>query len=252
MPIDVDPTSPSLPWCIIAAMHSELSAVKHLKLPHLQYLETGIGPSNAEKAIVSYLGKHTTSCAVHIGYAGALSHALSVGDVVVADAITGAEDCPVDPKLQCVVEALSPSGVRVCRGKVVTLDRILGTAAEKQEAARTYAAGLPACVDMESAPVAKACAAQGVPYVALRCITDTLDDDLPIDFNECRGRDGNIHTMRIMWAAAHHPSSIAGLLEMRRRARDCARNLAEVVRCLHAAYRGCSGHPAGGSAGQSA
>ncbi|MCC6487698.1 MAG: hypothetical protein IT364_09375 [Candidatus Hydrogenedentes bacterium] len=252
MPIEVDPGSSSLPWCVIAAMHSELSAVKHMKLPHLQYLETGIGPSNAAKAIDSYLGKHAISCAVHIGYAGALSPVLSLGEVLVADSIIGAEDCPVDPKLQCVAEALPVKGVYLRRGRVVTLDRILATAAEKQEVARAHSAALPACVDMESAPVAKACAAHGVPYIALRCITDTLNDDLPIDFNECRGRDGNIHTMRIMWAAAHHPSSIAGLIEMRRRARDCARNLAEVVRCLHAAYRGCSGHPVGGSESHSA
>ena len=252
MPIEVDPGSPSLPWCVIAAMHSELSAVKHLKLPHIQYLETGIGPSNAEKSIVTYLGKNSISCAVHIGYAGALSHALSLGEVVVADSITGTEECSVDPKLQCVAEALSPSGVHMRRGRVVTMDRILATAAEKQEVAQIRAGDTPACVDMESAPVARVCAAHGVPYIALRCITDTLDDDLPIDFNECRGRDGNIHTMRIMWAAAHHPSSIAGLMELRRRARDCARNLAEVVRCLHAAYRGCAGHPVGGSEGHSA
>jgi adenosylhomocysteine nucleosidase len=247
MPTDVDPGAPNLPWCVVAAMHSELSAVKQLKLSHVQFLETGIGTANAERSIRAFFSKHAVSCVVHIGFAGALSTSLCLGDVAVAESITGIADCSVDPKLQCVVEALSPSGVTLRRARIVTADHILANSAEKKEFARRHAGESPACVDMESAPVARACAEHGVPYVALRCITDTLDEDLPIDFNECRGRDGNIHTMRIMWAAAHHPSSIAGLMEMRRRARDCARNLAEVVRCLHVAYRGCAGFSLGGS-----
>jgi adenosylhomocysteine nucleosidase len=82
---------------------------------------------------------------------------------------------------------------------------------------------------MESAAVAEVCGERGLPYVGVRCITDLLNEDLPIDFNRCRGSDGGINTGRVIAALAMRPFAIPGVLRLQRRAADCSRILLEGV-----------------------
>jgi nucleoside phosphorylase len=53
-------------------------------------------------------------------------------------------------------------------------------------------------VDMESTAVADVCASRGLPFLIARSITDLLDEDLPLDFNLCRGEDGRVDSKLVM------------------------------------------------------
>ncbi len=71
----------------------------------------------------------------------------------------------------------SPS---VHRGEIVTGDRFVATSAES--AALRAALPEALAVDMESAAVAQVCADYGVPFAAVRTISDRADDDAHVDF----------------------------------------------------------------------
>lgn len=219
-------------WCVAAALKSELAAVRALRLQNVVLIETGVGPMNAERTVRKVFDNDAVGGIIHIGFAGALSRSLALGDVLVASVVEGEATAPAILEAPERVSSLLPPGVRSYVGTILTRDRILAKAGEKRDLAEQRPADNVACVDMESAPIAHVCMERKIPYVGIRAITDTLDEDLPMDLNECRGRDGNIESMRVMWSAVHHPSAISGLLELRRRARDCSQTLARCVKAF--------------------
>jgi hypothetical protein len=85
---------------------------------------------------------------------------------------------------------------------------------------------------MESAAIAAVCAELQLPYLVVRAISDTFDEDLPVDFNRCRDRDGRVNPRRVMQAALFRPRAFKGLIELKRRADLCASNLAAFIRQL--------------------
>jgi adenosylhomocysteine nucleosidase len=85
---------------------------------------------------------------------------------------------------------------------------------------------------MESEAIARACSEYRVPFLIVRCITDRLDENLPLDFNRCRKSNGNINAAKVLWAALLRPDSLKGLRELRMRSQSCADKLALFVREL--------------------
>ena len=82
---------------------------------------------------------------------------------------------------------------------------------------------------MESWAVARVCQESGIPYVIVRCISDVLSEDLPLDFNRFRLPNGNLDDRRIVISALMHPSCIWGLWKLARQLTFCTRKLAEFV-----------------------
>ncbi len=216
-------------WCIVAALPGEVAPLKTLGLANAAFLTTGVGTRNAQRAMLRTMEKMRPGGIIHVGFGGALSPMLALGDVLIADAIGGDSDALVDARLVRIATGLNLDGISVRAGVVITHDRILTTGEEKRAVSSVLPEGALGCADMESAIVATVCAQYGVPYLGIRCISDTFDEDLPIDLNACRDRDGNIEIGRILWSIARHPSTVAGVMELRRRANACARILARVV-----------------------
>lgn len=205
---------------IVSAMHEELSAVLEL-LPDEQKEVAGgrefwVGRLHGQEvvAVLSRIGKvaaATTATALierfgvdrilFTGVAGGLAAGVNRGDVVVADAflqhdldaspifpryevpLYGTDRFATDPALTeqlaaAVRQALH--GTHLHRGLVVSGDRFVASAAESQALQQALPAAL--AVEMEGAAFAQVCRDYGVPFAAVRTVSDRADDAAHGDF----------------------------------------------------------------------
>jgi adenosylhomocysteine nucleosidase len=124
----------------------------------IQVAVAGVGRDCARrKALELVAAPARPRLVIMAGYAGALDPDLRVGDVVIAS------------------EVVDESGGRwktcypASRGRILTVDRLVGNAEEKRELGRRHQAN---AVDMESAAVAQVCVEHGVPFWCVRAISD--------------------------------------------------------------------------------
>ena len=219
---------------VIAALGRELAALRRETHPRVALLQTGEGTTKAGQAARSWLDAESPQAVLGIGFGGALSRSLNVGDLLVARECrtSGGESVATTPTLLEAARRIQADGLAVRFGVTLTVDQVVCQAEGKRKLAMTLAADEIACVDMESSAVARACAERGVPFLIARCVSDLFAEDLPVDFNRCRGADGRINNWKVIASAIGRPSSIKGLLELRKRAMICSEKLAAFVRCL--------------------
>lgn len=156
---------------------------------------------------------------VFTGVAGGVAHGLSIGDVVIADALVqhdldarpffplhempllGLARCPVDSRLSsqlrsaagtflqerlrqttqpAVLERFGIRAPRVHCGLVASGDQFIGSA-QRVAALRSSLPDVLA-VEMEGAAVAQVCYEYGVPFALMRTLSDTADDQAHADF----------------------------------------------------------------------
>ncbi len=164
------------------------------------------------------------------GVGGALCPRLEIGEVVVADRVV--PEVPDDRP----DEIPSPLGgaPELRRGCFLSSDRVLSTAAEKAAAtARWNSASRPILVEMETLAAARVAARLGVPWSAVRAVSDRAEEDMPLDFNPLRSQNGSIPTTRVAVATLTRPWSIPGLLRLGRNTALAAEHLASaLVLCL--------------------
>ncbi len=157
-----------------------------------------VAAATTATALIAHFGVRAI---VFTGVAGGLAPGVRVGDVVVADAflqhdldasplfprhevpLYGRARFPTDPAwtdrlVQAARRALPAAGLH--RGLIVSGDRFVSTTLEAQ----ALQAALPdaLAVEMEGAAIAQVCHDYGVPYAAVRTISDRADDAAHGDF----------------------------------------------------------------------
>jgi adenosylhomocysteine nucleosidase len=219
---------------VIAALGRELAALRRESHPRVALLETGEGTTKAGQAARSWLDAETPQAVLGLGFAGALSRSLDVGDLLVARECrtSGGDSVATTPTMLEAARRIQANGLAVRFGVTLTVDQVVCQAEGKRKLAMTLAPDEIACVDMESSAIARACAERGVPFLIVRCVSDLFAEDLPVDFNRCREADGQINNWKVIASAIGRPSSIKGLLELRKRAMNCSEKLADFVRRL--------------------
>ena len=163
---------------------------------------------------------------ISIGIAGALSPTLKVGECVVASHIVaGNEIFPTDEAWSKRLTACLAAAVF---GAVVGSDEVVVEAGAKSALNRATGS---CAVDMESHVVARAARARGVPFTALRIISDTAATTLPPAVLVAMKPDGGIHLGAIARSLIAAPGQISDLLKT---ARDSKLAFAALLRCRDA------------------
>jgi adenosylhomocysteine nucleosidase len=205
---------------IVSAMHQELSAVLALLPDERKQAVAGrefwVGHLHGQEvvAVLSRIGKvaaATTATVlierfdadriVFTGVAGGLARGVNRGDVVVADAFLqhDLDASPIFPRYEvplygtdrfatddALTEQLAHAvrkalhGTHLHRGLVVSGDRFVSSAAESQ--AMQLALPEALAVEMEGAAFAQVCRDYGVPFAAVRTVSDRADDEAHGDF----------------------------------------------------------------------
>jgi adenosylhomocysteine nucleosidase len=176
-------------------------------------LLTGIGRQNAEKSLREFLATHSPKLVLTCGFAGGLNPELKLGDVIF--------EIPQPSTFN-----LQPSTCGAMPAKIFCADRIATTVAEKKKLrAETNADA----VEMESGAIHAVCRERGIPCATIRVISDTANEDLPLDFNALSKPDKNLDFGKLAWAIAKSPGKIGALMQLQKKTRFAAEQLAEVL-----------------------
>lgn len=158
-------------------------------------IANGPGPGLVNQALASAVFErgelHTI---ISTGFCGALDPTLKIGDIVIAGA-----------------------------SEICSVDRVAVTAEEKHRLRKETGARI---VEMEYAAVAKIAGKWDVSCKAIRVVSDAALEDLPLDFNLYRDKNGRFQTGRIAAAGLLRPFTVLpGLMRLGRNSRIAARKL---------------------------
>jgi adenosylhomocysteine nucleosidase len=184
----------------------------------------GVGARRAAAASRLLLDSWEPGLLVMAGVAGALSPRLRVGDVLAAEEVETSAEILVPSRVPRL-SANRPEEPRFVSGRLLSIDRVLITAAEKQDAG----SGGALAVEMETAGLVGEAIAQGIPWGAVRAISDVASESLPLDFNRLRDSGGDLPVRSVALEALRRPGSIPGLLRLSRNTGAAAEALASFL-----------------------
>ncbi|MEX0939253.1 MAG: hypothetical protein WDZ59_15430 [Pirellulales bacterium] len=142
-------------------------------------VRSGPGQGAASQATSALVAGHRPRWIISAGFAGGLRDELARDDFVMPSALVneGGKVLRVDLQLG----SQSESTPRVHGGRLLTVDRIVATPQEKRDLGRKHDA---VAVDMESYAVAEVCQREKVRFLAVRAISDAVDERLPPDLEK--------------------------------------------------------------------
>jgi adenosylhomocysteine nucleosidase len=191
---------------------------------------TGDGAENAARGARALLEGRRVESIIVVGVAGALSPALRLGMLLVSREVMD-ENRPVGaPDPAWLQRALRDTGA--IPATFVSSRTILCTPQAKRAAYDALPRGAVAGVDLETAAFARAATERGIPYIALRAISDVAEETLPMDFNAMRDASGAVDVRRVALRALPRPRLLASLWGWRGRMAGCSESLAGAVQAL--------------------
>lgn len=179
-------------------------------------LVTGMGAYAAERALKKSLLDVRPDLIVAAGFAGGLNPDLVLGQVVLDDR---------EGRLAGNLNARVASG-SLFEGRIHSSSRVLVSPYEKSKCrSETHADA----VDMESESIRRIASEKGIAMIALRAISDTAHEMLPLDFNRFMTPDGGMRFGRLMTHLLLHPAKIPSLIGFQRKVKIAARTLGEAL-----------------------
>jgi adenosylhomocysteine nucleosidase len=140
------------------------------RTPEVCVLHTGVGASKCEERVGNFLRDERPQLLIASGFCGGTSDELHPGDLVIADNAS-------EPTLSAKAGA-TLLNARI--GKIHSADRIIDSAADRYAIGREHGA---IAVDMETATIARLCAAESIPMLALRVVSDSPAAPFPAPAN---------------------------------------------------------------------
>jgi adenosylhomocysteine nucleosidase len=172
----------------------------------LRVVLTGVGPRAATRAAEAVFRDKPDLCIVS-GFAGGLSEALAVADVIVPVHASGPDGGSIACDPSALELALS-CGARPIHA-LYSAPAIVVTAAEKRELSTMAEA-----VDMESRTILGESRQRNISGLVVRAISDTADVDLPLDLNRALGPQGDMKRSRLLAAVVRRPRALPGLVRL--------------------------------------
>ena len=179
---------------------------------------SGIGAAAARDASEALIAAGAGALASW-GVGAGLSAAATVGTVVLGDRVVDLSSPPSER-----VELLSSaswsdrlfarlsSAIKVLRGPIASTDRVLCSVADKRTAGLTGAVA----ADMETAAVARVAHRAGVPWIAIRAVSDAADEVLPLSAIQAIDSRGRVRLSRLIAGLTHHPADLLRLPKVAR------------------------------------
>lgn len=165
----------------IAEFRSWCTGISH------RVVQSGLGLVAAARAVDTVLAVVRPTAILSVGCAGGLDPSLTAGDIVMAVRVA---DGPVpatgsDGLAGELARDLRRSGIHVQRGSIASVANVVASESDKQ---RLFLRTGSMAVDMESASIAKAASAAGVPFCGIRVVLDDARTAVPPSIHDERFR----------------------------------------------------------------
>ena len=197
----------ALPWETKAARAGQAIAGRG----RVRLVTSGVGPTRARDAAEAAVERHEPSQVISIGVAGGLTNNLRRPSITIPISIIrqsdGARFAPDEELRKQIVRLLNQADIFWQSVTSITTEEILFTRPEKREAAETGAE----IVQMEDAEWADVCRQADVPFASIRVVMDALDDDIPNEVVQWRGKPS---ALDIAVGAIRRPSLLPELLSL--------------------------------------
>lgn len=182
-------------------------------------LLTGVGGKSAWIETTKIVWDGNVDVCVSSGLAGALRTEYQLGDILAAKEVHAVSwKCVVASDAKLVLLAVEHGAQSV--GSFYSAEHVIGLASDKRELGRVADA-----VEMESGEVLYEASAFGAKVIAIRGISDSVDEDLPLDFNRVMTPSGEVSIPRVLGEVVRHPMSAPALVRFGRQSRMAAEKL---------------------------
>lgn len=170
--------------------------------------------AGAAEILERKLAEITPALVVSAGFAGGLQPDLKAGDLLIG---TNYSDSKITTGLTLDEKWRA--------GNMLTEAAIVERAADKRRLGVNTGC---LAADLETAHIARVCAAHNVPMLAVRCISDTVDEDMPVPahtlLNPETGRPEPLQLFRHLIA---NPANVPGFNKLLKNAKLAQKRLAE-------------------------
>jgi adenosylhomocysteine nucleosidase len=167
---------------------------------------------------------------ISAGFGGAVLPGLPVGEVVMAEQVlqwgaSGFEEIEVGLfGLNGISDSLGLS-----RATFISCNEILG---KRSLAARLPDSAVNPLLEMETAAVARVAAAYGIPFLAIRAVSDPADEELEFSIDEFCDEHMRIRPAKVFATILARPRIIPQLIRLARNSRVAAKSLAKAMERL--------------------
>lgn len=238
---------------IVTALRVEAGCLTRLRLPFDREISLneraaiwlcGMGATRAGKAAEGLKAQGATAL-MSFGFAGGLDPALRPGDLLLPESVQAHQDWPVDLDWRDRVRQRLAMCLPASGGILASSETVLTSTEEKNKLAATTGAS---AVDMESGAVAEVAASAGLPFLAVRAISDPVEFSPPGILLQAVRPDGSAELTRLLPLLLNGSVSLLTLLRLATDSRAACSTLSAVVR--HASGQlGISHHPVAIAAG---
>ena len=188
----------------------------------LRVFVTGVGRFAVQRAMGIALRETPDVCIVS-GLAGGLTVEQRLSVVLAARTVSDARGSKVRYTDSELLELGRSAGATIVE-RLLTSERVVPTAFEKRQLGV-----LGEAVDMESAWVFGAATERRVRCAAIRAISDTVDSNLPLDFDRVFDKTGEVSVGSVIGQLAMRPQQLPGLLRLAHQSQRAAAALANFL-----------------------
>ena len=197
-------------------------------------VRTGVGRKRAQNATQQVIDKFNPEVIISMGYAGALTDGLNVGDMFVASTIFSPEsdsnsfemDDPKNLKwLELAKKTPPPENVKLKIGRLITVDMVVHTPKAKKELGSRFRAE---AVEMETLEIALLARVNKIAFISIRGISDAVNHEL-IDCSSFLDSDGELSKLRAGWYVLTHPKSLKNAFSLRSNTQIATQNLTDFI-----------------------
>ncbi len=202
----------------------------------LTLVQGGIGRENAIKAASCLLESMNVDLLISAGVAGGIRHGLNVGDVVVAERVGytrqeefDEEKLQLEADFTCKEEVVelarqfnNDPELKLHFGNLLTVDKVISQSSTKRRIGEQNSF---LAVEMESAAVAEVAYQKGVEFAAIRSISDDIDDDLHLDYDNLISDEGKVKVTGIALSFLKNPQTLALLSRLNKQTKRAAKHM---------------------------